>query len=99
MATKGYPGAYENGSEIAGLDEAGRVPGVTVFHAGTRRNGERILANGGRVLNVTALGASVSEARELAYRAIAKIDWAQGFYRRDIGWRAIEREQHDAKSA
>jgi phosphoribosylamine--glycine ligase len=99
MATKGYPGAYENGSEIAGLDEAGRVPGVTVFHAGTRRDGERILANGGRVLNVTALGASVSEARELAYRAIAKIDWAQGFYRRDIGWRAIEREQHEARSA
>jgi phosphoribosylamine--glycine ligase len=99
MASKGYPGAYEKGSEIACLDEAGRVPGVTVFHAGTRRDGERILANGGRVLNVTALGASVSEARDLAYRAIARIDWAQGFYRRDIGWRAIEREQHEARSA
>ncbi len=99
MAAKGYPGAYEKGSEIKGLDEAGRVDGVTIFHAGTRRDGERILANGGRVLNVTALGASVSEARERAYRAIAKIDWPQGFYRRDIGWRAVEREKRDAEPA
>jgi phosphoribosylamine--glycine ligase len=64
-----------------------------VFHAGTGRDGERILANGGRVLNVTALGRSVSEARDRAYAAIAKIDWPEGFCRRDIGWRAIEREK------
>ncbi len=93
MAAKGYPGAYEKGSEIKGLDNAAQVEGVTIFHAGTKRDGERILANGGRVLNVTALGRSVSEARDRAYGAIGRIDWPQGFYRRDIGWRAVEREE------
>ncbi|HEY7645864.1 MAG TPA: phosphoribosylglycinamide synthetase C domain-containing protein, partial [Hyphomicrobiales bacterium] len=84
---------YEKGSEIRGLQAAGAIEGVMVFHAGTRRDGERILANGGRVLNVTALGRNVSEARDRAYAAIAKIDWPEGFCRRDIGWRAIEREK------
>jgi phosphoribosylamine--glycine ligase len=93
MVANGYPGAYEKGSEIRGLQAAGAIEGVMVFHAGTRRDGERILANGGRVLNVTALGRSVLEARDRAYAAIAKIDWPEGFCRRDIGWRAIEREK------
>lgn len=93
MATEGYPGAYEKGSEIKGLAEARREEGVEIFHAGTKRDGERILANGGRVLNVTATGKTVSEARDRAYAAIEKIDWPEGFCRSDIGWRAIEREK------
>jgi phosphoribosylamine--glycine ligase len=95
MAAKGYPGEYGKGSEIRGLAAAGASEGVTIFHAGTKADGERILASGGRVLNVTARGATVTEARERAYRAIAKIDWPQGFNRRDIGWRAVEREKRD----
>jgi phosphoribosylamine--glycine ligase len=91
MAAKGYPGAYEKGSEIRGLDRAAEVEGVTIFHAGTRAEDGRILANGGRVLNVSAVGRDLSEARERAYRAIDRIDWGQGFYRRDIGWRALAR--------
>jgi len=89
MAAQGYPGAYEKGSEIKGLAEAESMPGVTIFHAGTKRDGDRILANGGRVLDVTAIGGSVPEARDRAYEAIAKIEWPDGFYRRDIGWRAL----------
>jgi phosphoribosylamine--glycine ligase len=92
MAANGYPGAYEKGSEIKGLETAAQVEGVTVFHAGTRRDGSHILANGGRVLNVTATGRNVSEARARAYEAIARIDWPDGFCRSDIGWRAMERE-------
>ena len=92
MAAKGYPGAVEKGSEIRGIDEAAALPGVTVFHAGTKADGARILANGGRVLNVTGRGATVSEARARAYAGVAAIDWPQGFCRSDIGWRAVERE-------
>lgn len=95
MAANGYPGSYEKGSEIRGLEGAGRVEGVAVFHAGTRRDGDRILANGGRVLNITARGATVAAARSRAYEAISRIDWPGGFYRRDIGWRAVEREMCD----
>ncbi len=91
MATKGYPGAYESGSEIRGLDRAGEVDGVTVFHAGTKRAGDRIVASGGRVLNVTATGKTLQEAQARAYRAVDLIDWPQGFCRRDIGWRALTR--------
>ena len=91
MATKGYPGEYKTGSEIKGLDRAAQVEGVKVFHAGTKRDGARLLANGGRVLNVTASGKTVAEARERAYRAIDLIDWPEGFYRRDIAWRALKR--------
>ncbi len=89
MATKGYPGAYEKGSRIGGLTNAEAVEGVTIFHAGTRREAGQILAHGGRVLNVTALGATLTEARERAYRAVDRIDWPEGFCRRDIGWRAL----------
>jgi phosphoribosylamine--glycine ligase len=91
IAATGYPGIYEKGSEIRGLEQAGSYEGVMVFHAGTKRDGERIIANGGRVLNVTATAGTVAEAQERAYTATAKIDWPGGFYRRDIGWRAIER--------
>ncbi len=92
MATKGYPGSYQKGSEIKGLEEAESLEGVTVFHAGTKADGRRILAYGGRVLNITARGATVGRAWDRAYAAIEKIDWPEGFYRSDIGWRAVERE-------
>ncbi len=93
MAAKGYPGDYAKGTEIRGLDAASALPGVTLFHAGTKSDGARILANGGRVLNVTAIGSSVSEARDRAYAAVDAIDWPEGFCRRDIGWRAVARER------
>jgi phosphoribosylamine--glycine ligase len=93
MAAKGYPGAYAKGSEIKGLDAAARVPGVQIFHAGTKREGTRILADGGRVLGVTATGRDIREAQMRAYAAVDKIDWPGGFCRRDIGWRAVEREK------
>ncbi len=91
MATKGYPGSYGKGSEIRGLGRAGEVPGVTVFHAGTKASDGRVLASGGRVLNVTASGRDIAEARERAYEAVDRIDWPEGFCRRDIAWRALGR--------
>ena len=92
MAARGYPGMPEKGSVIRGLDEAER-DGAQIFHAGTAINGGALVANGGRVLNVTATGKTVGEAQEKAYAAIEHIDWPQGFYRHDIGWRAVEREK------
>jgi phosphoribosylamine--glycine ligase len=91
MAAKGYPGAYEKGSEIRGLERAREVPNVTVFHAGTKLEDGCILGVGGRVLGVTALAPTIAEAQRLAYQAVDLIDWPQGFCRRDIGWRAIKR--------
>jgi phosphoribosylamine--glycine ligase len=93
MAANGYPEAYEKGSEIRNLDAAGKVEGVQIFHAGTKfgTDGQRVLANGGRVLNVTAMAPTVAEARSRAYRAVDLIDWPQGFCRRDIAWRALAR--------
>jgi phosphoribosylamine--glycine ligase len=88
LATRGYPDGYPKGSEIRGLDAASKVEGVEIFHAGTRAEGGRILANGGRVLNVTAMAPTVQEARERAYRAVDLIDWPEGYCRRDIAWRA-----------
>jgi phosphoribosylamine--glycine ligase len=93
MAANGYPGAYDKGSVIDGLDEAGTVEGVEIFHAGTKAEGGKILAIGGRVLNVTATAKTVAEAQALAYQAVDRIRWPGGFCRRDIGWRAVEREQ------
>jgi phosphoribosylamine--glycine ligase len=91
MATKGYPGWYKNGSKIRGLEKAQALNDVAVFHAGTRAENGNIVAHGGRVLGVTARGATVAEARERAYQAVGHIDWPEGFWRRDIGWRAIDR--------
>ncbi len=88
MAAKGYPGPYDKGSEIRGLEAAGADPQVEIFHAGTKRDGGRVLADGGRVLGVTARGGTIEEAKTLAYAAIDRIDWPQGFCRHDIGSRA-----------
>ena len=93
MAAKGYPGSYARGSAIEGLEAAAEVEGVEIFHAGTRAAGGTILANGGRVLNVTARGKSVSEAQARAYQAVDRIRWPDGFCRRDIGWQAVKRER------
>jgi phosphoribosylamine---glycine ligase len=93
MATKGYPGSVETGSEIKGIDAVEDLGYAIVFQAATKQQGERILANGGRVLSVTAWDRTISDAQHWAYDAIAKIDWPQGFYRRDIGFRAVERER------
>jgi phosphoribosylamine--glycine ligase len=93
MAAKGYPGPYAKGSVIEGLADAAAVEGVEIFHAGTKQDGSHVVANGGRVLNVSALGKTVSEAQARAYAAIARIRWPEGFFRHDIGWRAIAREK------
>ena len=94
MAAEGYPGTPVKGTEIKSLDVAAQDPDVMIFHAGTKRDADgRLVANGGRVLNVTARGSSVAEARERAYEAIDKVDWERGFCRSDIGWRAMAREQ------
>ncbi|MCK5383955.1 MAG: phosphoribosylamine--glycine ligase [Alphaproteobacteria bacterium] len=90
MAADGYPGAYEKGTHISGFEEANAVEGVYVFHAGTAENEFGDIVNvGGRVLGVTAKGATIAEAQKRAYEAVDKIDWPEGFYRRDIGWRAL----------
>jgi phosphoribosylamine--glycine ligase len=93
MATRGYPGDYGKGSVIEGLDEAGKVEGVEIFHAGTMAKDGKILANGGRVLNVCAVGKTVAEAQRRAYQAVDRIHWPEGFCRRDIGWQAVKREK------
>jgi phosphoribosylamine--glycine ligase len=93
MAAKGYPGSYEKDTLIDGLDAAAALDGVEIFHAGTRSESRRVLANGGRVLNVCARGKNVREAQARAYEAVDLINWPQGFCRRDIGWRAVEREK------
>lgn len=89
MAARGYPGAYETGSVIRGIEEAASMRDVAVFHAGTVREDGVLKAAGGRVLSVTALGRDVREAQARAYAAIDLIDWPEGFCRRDIGWRAV----------
>ncbi|HEX4408693.1 MAG TPA: phosphoribosylamine--glycine ligase [Xanthobacteraceae bacterium] len=93
MAAKGYPGSYVRGTVIEGLEAASAVEGVEIFHAGTKAENGKILANGGRVLNISAIGKTVREAQARAYKAAALIKWPDGFYRHDIGWRAVEREQ------
>ena len=92
MAAKGYPGDYVRGTRIEGLDDAAAIEGVEVFHAGTAASEDAILANGGRVLNVCALGKTVAEAQRRAYAAVDRIRWPDGFCRRDIGWQAVQRE-------
>jgi phosphoribosylamine--glycine ligase len=89
MAAKGYPGEPQKGSEIRGLDGAASDPNVRIFHAGTRREGDRLFADGGRVLGVTALGGDIAAARDRAYAAVDRVDWPGGFCRRDIGRRVF----------
>jgi phosphoribosylamine--glycine ligase len=96
MATNGYPGSYGKGTVIGGLADAAALPGVEIFHAGTRQIGDRITANGGRVLGVSATGASVGAAQQRAYAAVDRIDWPGGFCRRDIGYLAVAREKAGA---
>jgi phosphoribosylamine--glycine ligase len=91
VAAKGYPGTPAKDGPICNLDAAETVPGVTVFQAGTAERSGQIVATGGRVLAVTARGRSLGEARERAYRAVDLIDFPDGFHRRDIGWRELER--------
>jgi len=93
MATKGYPGDYAKGSVIEGVDDAAALPDVEIFHAATKAEGGRLLADGGRVLDVTARGKSVGDAQKRAYEAVDRIHWPEGFCRRDIGWRALAREK------
>jgi phosphoribosylamine--glycine ligase len=95
MATNGYPGSYGKGSVIAGLDAASTLPGVEIFHAGTKSEAGRITAHGGRVLGIAATARSVAEAQARAYAAVDKIDWPDGFCRRDIGYLAVARERKD----
>jgi phosphoribosylamine--glycine ligase len=95
MAAKGYPGNYSRGTVIEGLTEAAAMEGVEIFHAGTKTDGGRILANGGRVLDVCAIGRTIADAQARAYAAVDRIRWADGFCRRDIGHRAIERENSE----
>ena len=89
LAADGYPGPYAKGSEIKGLSDIGDDSHHVVFHAGTAADGARVLASGGRVLNATARGTTLAEARKHAYDVIDRIDWPEGFCRRDIGWRAL----------
>ena len=91
MASKGYPGSYEKATPIASLPETGE--GEKIFHAGTALKDGKLVATGGRVLNVTATGETVAEAQARAYALVDRIAWENGFCRRDIGWRAVEREQ------
>src|SRR5436305_5968705 len=85
MATRGYPGSYGKGSVIEGLDEAAKIEGVEIFHAGTVAKDGKILASGGRVLNICAIGKTITEAQRRAYQAVDRIRWPEGFCRRDIG--------------
>ena len=93
MASKGYPGSYRRDTAIEALPEDGET--LRIFHAGTAMKDDRLVATGGRVLNVTATGRTVSEARDRAYAAIGEDRWENGFFRSDIGWRAVSREQAD----
>ncbi|MGH6841863.1 MAG: phosphoribosylglycinamide synthetase C domain-containing protein, partial [Methylocella sp.] len=90
LAAKGYPGAPVRGTEIFGIERAAAMPFVSITHAGTKRARQKLIADGGRVLTVTGVGADVADARARAYAAIDAIDWPSGFCRRDIGWRALQ---------
>ncbi len=92
LAARGYPGAYQKGSHISGVDDANALSDIVIFHAGTKQAEGALFANGGRVLNVTATGATIGKAVARAYQGVSAINWPEGFYRRDIAWRALERE-------
>jgi phosphoribosylamine--glycine ligase len=96
MAAKGYPGDYQRGTQIKDINKAEEIPFVNIFHAGTRLDKhEHLIANGGRVLGVTAIGRNVTEAQISAYKAVDRIKWPEGFCRRDIGWRATGKKTQD----
>ena len=97
MATEGYPGDYKKGSKLLGVAEVAQDV-AKVFHAGTGEQDGYLVATGGRVLCVTARGETVSEAQRKEYEGVEAIDWPEGFYRRDIGWRAIQREAEGAEA-
>jgi len=90
MASGGYPGNYEKGKEIFGLDKSAKLHDTIVFHAGTKKIGDKIFSNGGRVLGVTALGKTINESIEKAYKAVSKISFEKMHFRKDIGRRALE---------
>jgi phosphoribosylamine--glycine ligase len=91
LAAQNYPATPKNGGAIRKIEAAEAIPGVSVMHAGTKMEADVLVANGGRVLNVIGLADSVAEAQALAYRGVDAIDFADGFCRRDIGWRAVGR--------
>ncbi|MFC1537170.1 phosphoribosylamine--glycine ligase, partial [Pseudomonadota bacterium] len=91
VSSDGYPGSFKKGQVIGGLDDV-EAAGATVFHAGTAEKDGKIINSGGRVLGVTALGSTVSESQDVVYEALEKLDWPGGFYRKDIGYRAVARE-------
>ena len=91
MASSGYPGSYEKGKVILGLEEAEQLPDVQVFHAGTAWKGDQVVTNGGRVLGVTALGRTIQEAINQAYKAVSQITWEGVYCRKDIGKKALTR--------
>ena len=95
MASEGYPGSYKKDQLITGIDSAEKNPNTTIFHAGTKKSGNSIMTNGGRVLSVTCFGKTVKEANLNAINAIKLIKWDNSYYRSDIGWRAIERENNE----
>ncbi|UWF59321.1 phosphoribosylamine--glycine ligase [Brucella sp. 2716] len=95
MAAEGYPANVKKGSVIRDLEKLESIDGVKLFHAGTALKDGAIVASGGRVLNITAMAATVAQAQARAYEALKLIDWPEGFYRSDIGWRAVEREKAD----
>lgn len=92
MAAKGYPDSPQKGTVIRNIDKVNALPDVKVFQAGTVLHNGELIANGGRVLNITATGETILQAQKRAYEAVDFIDWPEGFVRRDIGWRAVARE-------
>ena len=92
MAAKGYPGSYDKNTEIRNLDQIAQDENMMIFHAGTKKEADKIYAIGGRVLNVTAMDNGVAKAKDRTYAAVDRIDWPEGFCRRDIGWRAVARD-------
>jgi phosphoribosylamine--glycine ligase len=91
LASGGYPQGYEKDKEISGLEDAAKVSDAFVFHAATRKEGERYFSDGGRVLNVSALGDDIEKAKARAYQAVEKIRFEKMYFRRDIGWRALKK--------
>lgn len=99
MAAEGYPSNVKKGSVIRDLDKLEGIDGVKLFHAGTAEKDGNIVASGGRVLNITAIAETVAEAQARAYEAVKLIDWPEGFYRSDIGWRAVERKPQPTRNS